>query len=424
MFEGISKENASEILSEAKMILERYRSKDLILNMSRGKPCPEQIDLSSELFFSVNPDDCIGEEGVDCRNYGELSGIIEMKRVFSEILDIPVDKICIGGNSSLDLMFNTFSRAYTKGLPDSEKPWSKYDSIKFLCPVPGYDRHFAVSEYYGMEMINIPMLKTGPDMIMVENLVKENPSIKGIWCVPVFSNPDGCVYSDDTVERLAKMECAAKDFTIMWDASYKVHSLYDEEIEIANILEECEKYGNSNRALIFASTSKITHAGAGVVCIGGSKESIKAYLKTATISTIGYDKINMLRHARFLKNKAGVLSKMKKHAEILLPKFEMVNEIFSRNLDRYNIAGWTNPRGGYFISMNVFPGTAKRVYSLCKEAGVTLTSPGATFPYGYDPEDSNIRIAPTFPSVTELSDACEIISMAVIITAAEVYLNS
>jgi len=419
-FEGKSREEIELILAESKKKFAHYKAKGLSLDMSRGKPNPEQLDLSMEMMDILGSDaDFSSENGADCRNYGELSGIPEIKRLFSELLDIPAENIFVGGNSSLNLMFHTFSRAYAKGLADSKEPWSKCETVKFLCPVPGYDRHFAVCEYFGIEMINVPMLDTGPDMAVVENLVRHDASIKGIWCVPIYSNPDGCIYSAETISRLASMKCAADDFTIMWDNAYSVHSLYAERVSIAGILSECEKYGNANRVLLFTSANKITLTGAGVSCIGGSKASMLAFIQTAAISTIGYDKLNMLRHARFLKDKEAVLTLMEKHAALLRPKFEAVDDVLRENIGEYSIAEWTKPHGGYFISLNAYPSTAKKTYELCREAGVTLTAPGATFPYGMDPEDKNIRIAPSFPSLSEIKDATEILSIALIITAAE-----
>ena len=424
-FDGMSRQELLRVLEDSEEKFEEYRSKGFALDMSRGKPNPDQLDLSMGMLDLVNSsDDYRSENGADCRNYGELSGIPEIKRIFAELLDIPSEQIFVGGNSSLNLMFHTFSRAFAKGLADSEEPWSRLKTLKFLCPVPGYDRHFAICEYFGIEMINVPMLETGPDMDIVEDLAKNDSSIKGIWCVPVFSNPDGCIYSDDTIRRLAGMKCAAGDFTIMWDNAYGVHSLYGEKIKIAGILSECERAGNPNRVILFTSANKITLTGSGVSCVGGSKESMKAYMATALINTIGYDKLNMLRHARFLKNKENILSLMEQHAALLRPKFELVDSILSKNLGKYNIAEWTKPRGGYFISLDICPSTAKNVYALCKDAGLTLTSPGAAYPYGKDPQDRNIRIAPSFPTLSELKDASEMLSLAVIIITAQKALQS
>ena len=419
-----SKQELEEVLTKAKEEYEGYKTKGLKLDMSRGKPCPEQLDLSNEMFSVLGKEnDYITENNIDTRNYGELSGIVEMKRIFSELLDVPNEKIFVGGNSTLNLMFQTISMAYTKGVVGSKASWGKLDKVKFICLVPGYDRHFAVTDYFGMELVAVPLTNDGPDMDILEELVGNDDTIKGMWCVPLYSNPDGCIYSDEVIKRLATMKTAANDFTIMFDNAYIVHNLYGNDVKVANILDECEKAGNPNRAFVFSSTSKVTFPGAGVCCMACNKESMDFFMKTAFISTIGYDKINMIRHALYLKNRENILSLMKKHADIIRPKFDIVDTILSKNLSKYGIAQWNKPQGGYFMSFNVYKGTAKKVYNMCKEAGVILTSPGATFPYGKDPEDKNIRIAPTYPSVAELTNACEILSLATLIAAIEEFVG-
>ncbi len=413
----------AELQSRAQQLREEYekfKDKHLSLDMSRGKPCPKQLDLSNDLLTAVGPGQYLDDKGEDCRNYGLLSGIEDMKRVFSEMLDIPAKNIIVGGNSSLTLMFDTFARAYMKGLASSSKPWSQCGKIKILAPVPGYDRHFSVTEYFGAELINIPMDQNGPDMDLVEKLAREDESVKGILCVPVYSNPDGIVYSDETVRRLAAMDCAADDFTIIWDNAYCVHHLYpDYRPKLPSILEECKKYGHETRPLVFASTSKITMAGSGVACIAANDASIGNILDTLKISTISYDKMNQLRHARFLRGREGIEKLMAAHAEIIRPKFEMALGIFRRELGGLPGVHWTEPKGGYFISMYALPGTAKRVHQLCREAGVTLTAAGASFPYGVDPQDSNLRIAPTYPPLEELCLACELLCICIKLAAAE-----
>ncbi|MEG1418881.1 MAG: aminotransferase class I/II-fold pyridoxal phosphate-dependent enzyme, partial [Oscillospiraceae bacterium] len=350
--------------------------------------------------------------------YGEPMGVPEMRAIFADMLGVKSENVIAGGNSSLNLMFDTISRAYIHGLPHSEKPWCKYEQIKFLCPSPGYDRHFAVTEHFGAKLIAIPMLDDGPDMDEVERLVASDDTVKGMWCVPVYSNPTGCVYSDKTIERMAKMKCAAPDFTIMWDNAYCVHTLYGEVPVTADILGECERAGCPERVLLFASTSKITFAGAGVSCIAGSTGSITAIKTSMAIQTIGFDKVNQLMHARYLQNFDGVVRHMMRHAELLLPKFQMVDRILSEQLDGSEVASWTKPSGGYFISLFA-DGGAKRVITLCANAGVKLTGAGAAYPYGIDPDDRHIRIAPTYPSLDELEKACGLLALCVKIAALE-----
>ena len=342
-----------------------------------------------------------------------------MRRIFGELLGVPTSQVVACGNSSLKLMYDFMMRAYMLGLPHAEKPWSRYDKIRFLCPAPGYDRHFAITQHLGAELITVPMTENGPDMDVVERLVRDDASIKGIWCIPVYSNPTGCVYSDDTVRRLAAMPCAAPDFTIMWDNAYCVHDLYGEPADILEIVSECEKAGHPERAFVFASTSKITFSGAGVSCVASSPEGIKWLLSGLFYETISYDKHNQLVHARFLKDPATIRRHMNNHADITRPKFQAVERILHEDLDGTGTADWLSPRGGYFINLVVMPGTARRVVQLCAEAGVKLTPAGAMFPYGEDPDDANIRLAPTFPSLAELESAASLLTLCVRLAALE-----
>ena len=411
-YSELSPQQKAEEFKKVKSQYEEYKSRGLKLDMSRGKPASEQYSISEGLLKDGVGYDFFDAAGNDTRNYGELCGIAEMRGIFGAMLGVDPQNVICGGNSSLNLMYDTVSRAYTHGLPHSEKPWGKYEKIKFLCPSPGYDRHFAVTQHFGAELVLVPITDNGPDMDVVEKLVASDDTVKGIWCVPVFSNPTGCVYSDETIHRLATMKCAAPDFTIMWDNAYGVHSLYGEPPVISNILEECKKSGNPERVIEFASTSKITFSGAGVSCVAGSDETVAAIKKSLTIQTIGYDKVNQLLHARFIKNIDGIHEIMRRQAGYIRPKFEMVESELASNLGGLEIARWTDPKGGYFISLNVLDSSAKRVVELCKEAGVKLTPAGASFPYGVDPDDTNIRIAPTYPTLDELKTACELLCIA------------
>ncbi len=419
-YESMAKQDREKLLAELMKEYSKWLEADINLDMSRGKPSPAQLELSTPMLLNIENVGFIDEKGFDSRNYGELRGVREMARIFASMLDVDEKNVICGGNSSLNLMYDTISRAYTHGLPHSDKPWCKYDNVKFLCPVPGYDRHFAVTEHFGIEMINVPMTPVGPDMDIVERLVASDETIKGMWNIPVFQNPTGYVYSDETIKRLAYMECAAPDFTLIWDNAYSVHPLYKAMPRPVSILDECANAGNPERVILFASTSKITFSGAGVACIAGSEATLDACVKSMSVMTIGYDKLNQLVHARFLKNEKTLRAHMQKQAEILAPKFELVDSVLKRELSQLNIARWTNPLGGYFMSLFVPHGCAKRVVKLCADANVKLTGAGAAYPYKNDPEDSHIRIAPSYPSLSELEKASELLCLCTKIAALEV----
>ncbi len=413
-YRELSKEELLELKSSLEAKYQEFQSKNLKLDMSRGKPSIEQLDLTMEMMDVLNShSDLTSEDGLDCRNYGGLDGIPEAKRLMQEIMEVGDEEIIIYGNASLNIMYDTISRSMTHGVMGST-PWCKLDKVKFLCPAPGYDRHFAICEFFGIEMITVPMTPNGPDMDIVEKLVHEDEAIKGIWCVPKYSNPQGYVYSDETVIRFANLKPAAKDFRIFWDNAYCVHHLYfDDPVEILNIVGECKKAGNPDMVYKFASTSKISFSGAGIAALVASKANIDDIKKQLAIQTIGYDKINQLRHARFFKNKAGVLEHMKKHAAIMRPKFEAVLNVLETELGGLEIGEWTKPKGGYFISFDSMEGCAKTIVAMMKDAGVVMTGAGATFPYGKDPKDSNIRIAPSFPPSEELELAAQIFTVCV-----------
>lgn len=417
------KMSKNELEAEKKALVnvyEDYKSKGLSLNMARGKPSPEQLDLSQPLLDSLkSTDSYYSDDGTDCRNYGGFNGILECRHFFGDILGVSHENVFVGGNSSLNLMFDTISCFMTASLYEDTLPWHDVKERKFLCPVPGYDRHFGVTGYFGFEMIPIPMNEDGPDMDMVEKLVSEDESIKGIWCVPKYSNPTGITYSDEVVKRFAALKPAAKDFRIMWDNAYAIHDVTDTPDELLNIMDECKKNGNEDLPILFCSTSKITFSGAGVAALAASNHNMDILMKRLKYATIGYDKLNMLRHIRFFKNYEGILNHMQKHKALLAPKFKVVIEKLNSELKDAEIAEWTDPNGGYFVSVNVLNGTAKRVVELCKEAGVVLTDAGATYPYGNDPDDSNIRIAPSFPSVDELSQAMDIFCVCAKLAALE-----
>ena len=399
----------------------KFQDMGLNLNMARGKPGPHQMDLAMDL---LKMDDYTAASGEDARNYGNLEGLYEARKLFGEVMGVQPEEVFVGGNSSLQLMYSLMSFGFMFGFPESSCPWSQVEKRKFLCPVPGYDRHFAITEDMGFEMINIPMHEDGPDMDMVERLVAEDDTIKGIWCVPQYSNPDGYTYSDETIRRFAAMKTAAPDFKIFWDEAYIVHHLTDEIIEIPVLLEESRKYGNEDRVFMFTSTSKITFPGGGVSAFACSDASMKYVCKRFEVKIISYDKMNQLRHVRFLRNKAGVLAHMLKHRRRLVPCFDAVKTTFAQELTPCgDIAHWTNPKGGYFISLYVMPGCAKRVAQLCKEAGLILTGAGAAYPYGRDPEDSHLRIAPTYPSLEEVEKASLLLTVCVRLAVVEKLLS-
>ncbi len=387
-----------------------FKARGLRLDMSRGKPCAEQLSLSNEMFANITDADLFDAAGTDCRNYGLLSGTAEMRGIFAKLGGIEPNDVIVGGNSSLQLMFDTLGRAMNVGLADSRQPWKTLKRVKFLCPSPGYDRHFGICEYYGIEMIPVKLTGRGPDMDEVERLVSD-PDVRGIWCVPTYSNPTGETYSDETVRRLANMRCAAADFTIMWDNAYCVHDLYERGERVGNILSACRDAGCPQRPVIFMSTSKITFAGSGVACIAGSDKTRENVLSAMKYQTIGYDKINQLLHARFFARHS-VEEQMRRQAQLLRPKFETVLAVFDEKLGGRGIAEWTRPLGGYFISYDGPENCAKKTVAMCAEAGVKLTAAGASFPYGRDPRDSNIRIAPSFPPLGELRTAAQLLCVA------------
>ena len=413
-YQELSREELEALEEKLQKEYDAFKERGLKLDMSRGKPSKEQLDLSMGMMDVLSSGvNLVGEEGVDCRNYGVLDGIKEAQELLGAISEVSADKIIIYGNSSLNVMYDTVSRAMTHGVMGST-PWCKLDKVKFLCPVPGYDRHFAITEYFGIEMINVPMTPTGPDMDMVEKLVSEDEAIKGIWCVPKYSNPQGISYSDETVRRFAALKPAAKDFRIYWDNAYSVHHLYDDDQDvILEILDECEKAGNPDMVYKFTSTSKISFPGSGIAAIATSKNNIEEIKKQLAIQTIGHDKVNQLRLVLFFKNLDGVVEHMRKHAAILRPKFEAVISTLETELGGLGIGSWVKPKGGYFISFDAMDGCAKAIVAKAKEAGVVMTGAGATYPYGKDPKDSNIRIAPSFPSAEELKLAAELFVLCV-----------
>lgn len=403
---------------------EKFQAQKLKLDMSRGKPCSEQLDLSNDLFNCLSQTDYKTANGTDCRNYGGLDGIAEAKELFASFLEATPQEIIIGGSSSLTMMHDLLCRAMLHGLPESEAPWCKLTTVKFLCPSPGYDRHFAVTEHLGMELITINYLDDGPDMDQVEKLVAADPAIKGIWCVPKYSNPTGLTYSDKVVQRLAAMPTAAPDFRIIWDNAYVVHHLTDTPDQLLDIRKACEAAGHTDRVFVFASTSKLNFPSAGIAMVGSSERNINWLKKHINIQTIGPDKINQLRHVRFLKDQAGIEDHMRKHAAIIKPKFDLVRSILETALGSLGIASWSNPQGGYFISLDTLPGCAQKVVEKAAAAGVLLTPAGATFPYGKDPEDKNIRLSPTFPPLSELKQAMELLVLCVQLVSVEQELAS
>ena len=423
-YSDMSKEELLTLKAQLDKEYADIKAKGLALDMSRGKPSADQLDLSMGLMNVLSSDsDLKCETGVDCRNYGVIDGIPEAKRLLGEMSEVDPDHIIIYGNSSLNVMFDSIARSMTQGVMGNT-PWCKLDKVKFLCPVPGYDRHFKITEFFGIEMINVPMTPQGPDMDMVEKLVSEDASIKGIWCVPKYSNPQGYTYSAETVERFAHLKPAAPDFRIYWDNAYSIHHLYDDNQDfLVEILEACAKAGNPDLVYKFTSTSKVSFPGSGIAAVAASKANLEDFRSYMQIQTIGHDKLNQLRHVRFFKDYDGVLKHMEKHKSVLKPKFEIVLDTLDKELAPADIASWKKPHGGYFVSVDVFEGTAKRTVALCKEAGVVLTGAGATYPLGIDPKDSNIRIAPTFPPNHELEVAMDVFCICARLAACEKILN-
>lgn len=411
-YSELTKEELLELEKELAAQYKEMQFRDLKLDMSRGKPSIEQLDLSMGMMDVLSSNaDLRCDDGTDCRNYGVLDGIREAKVLMGDMMEVPADNVIIYGNSSLNVMYDTVSRSYSHGVMGST-PWCKLDKVKFLCIVPGYDRHFAITEYFGIENVSVPMLENGPDMDMVESLVASDESIKGIWCVPKYSNPTGNSYSNDVVRRFARLKPATKDFRIYWDNAYTIHHLYDDNQDyILEILAECKRAGNMDMVYKFASTSKVCFPGSGIAAIAASENNLTDIKKQLKVQTIGYDKVNQLRHLRFFGDIAGMNRHMIKHADSLRPKFERVLEIFERDLGGLGIATWTKPKGGYFISFDTLEGCAKKVVDKCKKAGVVMTPAGATFPGGKDPKNTNIRIAPSFPPIGDLEIAAELLCL-------------
>ena len=415
-----SNEELQKELEELRARHARYAADIVRLDMTRGKPGADQLELSEKMLGIIQTnDDCFDENGLDCRNYGLLDGIPEAKKLFADVLGVRPEQLILGGNSSLNMMFDTVARAFCFGNLNSVQPWSKEEKIKFLCPAPGYDRHFSICQQFNIQMIYVPMMEDGPDMDMVEKLVETDEAVKGIWCVPKYSNPTGTVYSDQVIRRFAALKPKARDFRIFLDNAYAVHDLYDEHPQILNILDACAEAGNPDMVYMFSSTSKITYPGSGVAMLASSVDNIEYIKKQTGVQTIGPDKLNQLRHVRMFKDKESLMEQMKKHAAILRPKFEAVDSALERDLGGKEIATWSKPLGGYFVNFDSMSGCAKRIYHLCDEAGVALTKVGATFPYGNDTEDRNIRIAPSFPPVEELTVAMERFTVCVRIASIE-----
>lgn len=419
-YQEMSKEELLSLKNQLALQFEDVKGKGLKLDMSRGKPSAAQLDMGMDIFDILNSEsDMKTGDGTDTRNYGTLDGIPEAKKMMADIMGVPAENVIVCGNASLSIMYDTVSRSMTHGVAGST-PWCKLEKVKFLCPAPGYDRHFAITQHFGIEMITVPMTPEGPDMDMVESFVAKDPTVKGIWCVPKYSNPQGYTYSAQTVKRFANLKPAAEDFRIFWDNAYAIHDLYEDRSDaLAEILSECEKAGNPDMVYEFCSTSKISFAGSGIAAIASSKANLDAMRKSMTVQTIGYDKINQLRHVRYFKDFDGIREHMKRHAALLRPKFEAVLTVLERELGGLGIGTWTKPNGGYFISFDAMEGCAKQIVAKCKEAGMVLTGAGATYPYGKDPKDSNIRIAPSFPSAEEMAAAADLFVLCVKLVSVE-----
>lgn len=426
-YKAMTRAELENIKAELEKQFEDAKGKGLKLDMSRGKPTPAQLDLSMDMMDTLTSADVLkASDGWDCRNYGVLDGIPEAKKLMGDMMGVPAERVIICGNASLTIMYDTVSRSMTHGVCGST-PWMKQEKVKFLCPAPGYDRHFKITENFGIEMITIPMTPEGPDMDMVEKYVNEDPAVKGIWCVPKYSNPQGYSYSDETVRRFAALKPAAEDFRIYWDNAYMIHHLYEEndrQDQILNIFDECEKCGSVDMVFEFASTSKVTFAGAGIAAVAASEKNLAWIKSTMTVQTIGYDKINQLRHVKYFGTVENMQAHMMKHAALMRPKFEAVLEVLDRELNGLEIGSYTRPNGGYFISFDAMEGCAKAIVAKCKEAGVVLTGAGATYPYGVDPKDSNIRIAPSFPTPEEMAEATDLFVLCVKLVSVEKLLNA
>ena len=419
-YKAMSPEELTKIMSEEQAKLDRWSEMNLTLDLTRGKPNQAQLDLSSGMLSIVSDrGDCFSASGLDCRNYGILDGLPETKKLFSDLLGIPTSRILVLGNSSLNVMYDTLVRAMLFGVAGGHEPWCRQGRIKFICPSPGYDRHFTMCRTLGIEMVPVKLNADGPDMDEVYDIACSDPSVKGIWCVPKFSNPEGITYSDEVVDAIAAMKPAAPDFRIFWDNAYAVHELYDKEVKLADIFERAKEYGTEDNIFYFASTSKITFPGSGLAIMAASEKNLEQIRPIIATQTIGYDKINQMRHVKFFKDADGIREHMRHHAAIIRPKFDMVEAIFDKNLTSADIAHWTKPLGGYFISLYVEEGCARRVYQLARSVGVTLTTAGSTYPYGRDPHNSNLRIAPTYPEPEELKQAVEILCSCIKVATIE-----
>lgn len=424
-YKDLSRDELLQLQSELKQQYEDKKALGLRLNMARGKPAPAQLDICNEILDVIgSSSDLNASDGTDTRNYGCMEGIPEARQLMADVMGTRPENVIVYGNSSLSIMYDSVSRSYTHGVCQST-PWCRLDKVKWLCPAPGYDRHFAITQHFGIEMIVIPMTPDGPDMDMVEQYVNNDESVKGIWCVPKYSNPQGYVYSDETVRRFAALKPAASDFRIYWDNAYAVHHLYDDnQAELLDIISECEKAGNPDIVYEFASTSKISFAGSGIAALASSSANLEDIKKTMTIQTIGYDKVNQLRHVLYYKDINGIKEHMKKYAEVIRPKFEAALDILEKELSGLGIGSWIKPYGGYFISFDAMAGCAQKIVAMCKDAGLIMTGAGATFPYGKDPKDSNIRIAPSFPTVEEMAQAAELFTLCVKLASVEKLLET